>query len=128
MLRALGPDFESGWDIYTLMYLHERLFSVAVDGEWSQWSEALGFSNFSLPPVDISGNDFLLLSASFLLDQDLRPLFDAWGIDFGEDASNQVNAYGLPSTELVYYAATNTNDLTSVFTLPIDGQTLWPNQ
>ncbi|WP_368872999.1 hypothetical protein [Shewanella algae] len=52
---------------------------------------------------NLDGNDFMLLSLSKLLQLDMRPWFDLWGVRYQAQAANQVAAYGYPAAEAVFY-------------------------
>jgi len=119
-------DFlESGWDIYTLMYLHERLFSHALN-DWEAQRELLGFQLYSEAPAEISGNDFMLISMSYLSTRDQRPFFDMWGIDYSAEASAQVEFYGFEAAARQFYPNSNANASPTDSAIMIDGAAAWP--
>ena len=121
-----GLEFlQTGWDIFTLMYLHERLFSSVSD--WAAQKDALGFSTYSTMP-EIDGNDFMLLSLSFISRIDQRPFFNMWGITYSDQASNQVAEYGFPLAERVFFASDNANGQPYPEPIPVDGVSPWPTE
>ncbi|WP_345857202.1 ImpA family metalloprotease [Shewanella algae] len=106
-LAALAEEhagLDNGWQIFTLLYLHERLFSHAIAdaARWGEMRDALGMSSYIDAP-NLDGNDFMLLSLSKLLQLDMRPWFDLWGVRYQAQAANQVAAYGYPAAEAVFY-------------------------
>ena len=106
-LAALAEEhagLDNGWQIFTLLYLHERLFSHAIADatRWVGMKDALGMSSYIDAP-NLDGNDFMLLSLSKLLQLDMRPWFDLWGVRYQAQAANQVAAYGYPAAEAVFY-------------------------
>lgn len=121
------PGLDNGWQIFTLMYLHERLFSDAIkdDTTWSNNKDKLGFGTYSSRPNNISGNDFMLISYSRLTGKDQRPFFDLWGVSYSPEASQQVASYTLPAAAKVYYATDNHCVSLNVPALPVDGSTVW---
>lgn len=126
-LAASRGRLDTGWDLFTLSYLHERLFGRAAGDEarWATEAVALGFSEYAAAP-DPDGNDFLLLSWSFLLETDLRPIFDLWGISFSAAASAQVDAYGVDEAVLQFWASDDVNGDPHPEPVPIDGTSAWP--
>ena len=115
---------ETGWDIYTLMYLHERLFTQALN-DWENHRDILGFDQYSEPPSDISGNDFMLISMSYISQKDQRPFFELWGIDYTPEASTQVEAYDFEQAEKIFYPNDNANIPPEEAPIQIDGESLW---
>ncbi|PTQ90149.1 ImpA family metalloprotease [Agitococcus lubricus] len=119
---------QNGWQIYTLMYLHERLFTEAIKSStaWTANSVKLGFGTYSAAPTSMNGNDFMLISYSYLTAKDQRPLFDAWGITYSDAANQQVASYGFMPATVVYYGATEHCSTLKVAARPVDGVTVWP--
>ena len=116
--------FQSGWDLYTLMYLHERIFS-SPSIDWNEQKSSLGFSEYETQP-DISGNDFMLLSSSFVTYKDQRPFFDMWGITYSEKASQQVASYMYPEADKIFFVNDNANASPRSTPILVDGQGEWP--
>lgn len=93
-----------GRNIYTLMYQAARLFSAyATDAtNWQAHAASLGFGlyNYTNDAVygagqtvnDMIGNDFLVVTLSFISRFDFRPYFIAHGVFFTSLANNQVIA------------------------------------
>jgi hypothetical protein len=117
----------NGWDVYTLMYLLERIVTHASDnGTWSEHKDGLGFSTYTYPPTGMSGNDFMLVAMSFVTGRDQRPFFDMWGVSYTGAASSQVEAYGFAEAPRVFYPNTDSSHPPSVDPVPVDGQGSWP--
>lgn len=117
---------ESGWDVYTLMYLHERIFNTALDNWSTDTASRIGFETYSAPPSEISGNDFMLISMSFVTHQDQRPFFNMWGIEFSEDASSQIDQFDFVETPMWYYPSENANAESTAEPIAVDGFGVWP--
>jgi immunomodulating metalloprotease len=119
---------DSGWELYTLMYLHERIFTNADEnnGDWNAIKEDLGFSEYAALPSDIGGNDFMLISMSFISQKDHRSFFDMWGITYSDEASAQVASYGFPEVPQVFYASEDANADPLPTPVAIDGTSPWP--
>jgi hypothetical protein len=124
--RSMG-QWDNGWDLFTLMYLHERLFSKAVgdSAAWSAQRDGLGFSIYS-GAADIDGNDFMLISFSFLSQADQRPFFDLWGVSYSQKAADQVAAYGVPAAPKQMWVTEDGNGDPREEPMPIDGVGVWP--
>ena len=120
------PWLESGWDVYTLMYLHERLFTDALLGDWASQRDGLGFGTYSAAPDGMEANDFMLISMSFITGRDQRPFFELWGIDFTEAAGAQVASYGFEPVPRQFFASVDANAPPHPEPVPIDGVSLWP--
>jgi hypothetical protein len=121
------PHIADGWDIYTLMYLHERIFSRALE-DWENSSANVGFDTYSTAPNDISGNDFMLLSLSYITERDHRSFFDMWGIEYSNNAWNQVEFYNFPVAEQQFTPNDNPNIPPTHSPVSIDGSSTWPSR
>lgn len=121
-------QLSSGWQIFTLMYLHERLFTDAIKdaAAWSANKDKLGFGTYAAAPVGIDGNDFMLVSFSFLTRRDQRPFFDAWGVSYSAAAAQQVASYGFAAITPVYYHSPDHCTALNVPAFPVDGVTVLP--
>ena len=119
--------FDSGWDIFTLLYHHDRLFSAAVADAtvWSSERDALGFSTFA-DAGSIDGNDFMLLSYSFLTERDQRPFFDLWGVTYSSEASEQITAYGFEAVDKQMWVSNDVNGDPHPTPVAVDGSSEWP--
>ena len=117
----------SGWDIYTMMYLQDRIMQKALADEesWDAAKETLGFSNYTDRP-DMDGNDFMLLSSSWLTDRDQRPFFDMFGVTWTAQADEQLDSYGLVEEERTFWANEDTNTPPTGTPVLIDGTSAWP--
>lgn len=118
---------DSGWDVYTLLYLHDRLTDQALRDEdtWDAGKGALGFDTYADRP-DMDGNDFMLLSMSWLTERDQRPFFDMFGITWSAAADAQLDAYGLEPEPRTFWASTNANLAPHPDPVFIDGVSVWP--
>ncbi|MBW3164725.1 ImpA family metalloprotease [Ferrimonas balearica] len=103
MTMANGTKLENGFGIYTLLYLHNRIFGRAVSNqqEWEANRNKLGFSLFPYAGHEvydgrnvggIPGNDFMLVSLSKLTGIDWRSHFDLLGLHYTSLAGEQVEA------------------------------------
>jgi hypothetical protein len=124
---------DNGWDIFRLMYIHERLFSKAIadDTAWLNNKDRLGFNQYvsRSSVTGIAGNDFMLISMSFISGRDQRPFFDMWGVTYSIEASNQVKNFNYPKAEQKYWVVPNEKAAFKeplATPLPVDGQTVWP--
>ncbi|MFZ2726013.1 MAG: ImpA family metalloprotease [Methylococcaceae bacterium] len=101
------PQFgDGGWDIFTLLYLQERLFTQAInsDSAWTANKDKLGFSLYDKATANaINGNDYMLIATSFITGKDQRAFFDLWGVPYSITASNQVANYGYTNAEKRFY-------------------------
>ncbi|MCW8329462.1 ImpA family metalloprotease [Photobacterium sp. SDRW27] len=98
-----GDKLENGFNVFTLLYLHNRIFGhyAANETDWLNNRERLGFSLF---PYDghavfggknirsIPGNDFMLVALSVITNRDWRPYFDMFGLRYSSLAESQVVA------------------------------------
>lgn len=118
---------DSGWDVYTLMYLQDRLTGRAMRDEdaWDAAKEALGFGEYTDIP-DMDGNDFMLLSMSWITERDQRPFFAMFGITWSADADAQLEAYGLEPEPATFWASTDCNQPPHPDPVLIDGVSVWP--
>jgi immunomodulating metalloprotease len=94
--------FSDGWELYTLMHLQERNFSVA-SAQWSSLRGALGFSTYAAYPSTISANDFMLISASRIIGRDMSPIWDMYGITFSAEAAAQVASFNYAQAEKLLF-------------------------
>lgn len=96
--RHHNPRFTDGWELYTLLHLHERNFNLdATNTNWLSARDALGFGTYAARPSTISGNDYMLIVTSRIIGRDMRPVWDLWGVTYSAEAAAQVTAYTLPA-------------------------------
>jgi hypothetical protein len=127
-VAALG---DSGWDLFRLMYIQERLFSNAIGNQtsWDAQRLNLGFGQYTAPPTAITSNDFMLISMSYITGRDQRAFFDMWGVTYSPEASAQVASYGFAKVKKNFWVVANE---AQAFTDPlptpvlINGTSAWP--
>jgi len=123
---------QQSWDLYTKLFLMERIFTDAIktDATWNEAKALLGFGAYTkLDAGNISGNDFLYISASVIAQKNYSDYFGAWGIEVSQAAKDQVTANGLTVQipKRFYYVH---NELPAVMptdadTIPLDGTSVW---
>ncbi|SFF54799.1 Peptidase M60, enhancin and enhancin-like [Duganella sp. CF458] len=126
---------DNGWDLYRLLYLHERLLSKASgsDASWSSERAKLGFSDAGYASratvQSITAEDNMLVAVSFITGRDQRSFFDMWGIKYSATAAAQVAAYGYPaSSKRFWVVPCEKNGLKAPLSAPVavDGVSAWP--
>ena len=123
--REITGEASRGWDIYTLLYLAERQFSHVSVEDWGAERGKFGMDNFAKKP-ELNGNEFMLLEASFLSGRDLRPLWDIWGVDYGSDTAEQLDALALPAHDKVIWVGPNSNDWSRIEKIAVTENMTWP--
>ncbi|NLS14509.1 hypothetical protein HGP28_16725 [Vibrio sp. SM6] len=100
-----GKPLDMGYHIYTLMYLHDRIFGKYAKTEalWNEHRTKLGFSLFDYTNAGVygegknitsmPGNDFMLVALSFYTQKDWRPYFDMFGLHYTDLAAQQVTLH-----------------------------------
>ncbi|HDQ4605775.1 hypothetical protein I5M67_22825 [Pseudomonas aeruginosa] len=126
----LKNDPLQGWDIWTLLYLHQRQVDKS---DWDASKAALGYGTYAQRPGNsgdassTDGNDNLLLGLSWLTQRDQRPTFALWGIRTSAAAQAQVAAYGFAEQPAFFYANNRTNEYSTVKLLDMSqGSPAWP--
>ncbi|END0093744.1 metalloprotease ImpA [Pseudomonas aeruginosa] len=126
----LKNDPLQGWDIWTLLYLHQRQVDKS---DWDASKAALGYVTYAQRPGNsgdassTDGNDNLLLGLSWLTQRDQRPTFALWGIRTSAAAQAQVAAYGFAEQPAFFYANNRTNEYSTVKLLDMSqGSPAWP--
>ncbi|MCF1430105.1 MAG: ImpA family metalloprotease [Shewanella sp.] len=144
MELADGTILENGFNLYTLLYQHQRIFGkyVAKANDWNANKDKLGFSLFPYDGhavyggrkvKDIPGNDFMLVSLSKLTGMDWRSHFDMLGLRYSSLAADQVQAnstqgilsMGMYILENDLPPANMSNELTFLPLSITDGSTQW---
>ncbi|CAE6944272.1 Peptidase M60-like family [Vibrio sp. B1REV9] len=105
---ADGTVMSNGFDIYPLLYLHERIFGkyAATQELWDANRERLGFGMFdfnndTLGEIKhISGNDFMLVSLSYMTGKNWSLYFDMMGLRYSDKAAAQALAHGTVGGEV----------------------------
>ncbi len=140
-----GRRLTDGWDIFPLLYAHARLLdSAARDAtSWNTARSSLGFDRFAYDGDatygggnvrSIPGNDFLVVSLSFLTGLDVRPYFRDHGVRVSDLASAQVDAHitagrvsgTLGGNAVVLETEVAPRDLSTATTVALDGTATWP--
>ncbi|PHV10389.1 ImpA family metalloprotease [Chitinimonas sp. BJB300] len=103
-------DETRGWDIVTLLYLHQRQFA---QGDWATIKDRLGYSQYATRP-SVDGNDNLLITLSLITQRDQRPTFNLWGVRYSAAAASQVTSFGFAAEPALFFANTVTNKHSSV--------------
>ncbi|MER0769179.1 hypothetical protein DB380_16255 [Pseudomonas aeruginosa] len=126
----LKNDPLQGWDIWTLLYLHQRQVDKS---DWDANKAALGYASYTQRPGNsgdassTDGNDNLLIGLSWLTQRDQRPTFALWGIRTSAAAQAQVAAYGFAEQPAFFYANNRTNEYSTVKLLDMSqGSPAWP--
>ncbi|WP_258154812.1 metalloprotease ImpA [Pseudomonas sp. 17053703] len=126
----LKNDPLQGWDIWTLLYLHQRQVDKS---DWDANKAALGYASYAQRPGNsgdassTDGNDNLLIGLSWLTQRDQRPTFALWGIRTSAAAQAQVAAYGFAEQPAFFYANNRTNEYSTVKLLDMSqGSPAWP--
>ncbi|MDQ6227556.1 metalloprotease ImpA [Pseudomonas aeruginosa] len=126
----LKNDPLQGWDIWTLLYLHQRQVDKS---DWDANKAALGYGTYAQRPGNsgdassTDGNDNLLIGLSWLTQRDQRPTFALWGIRTSAAAQAQVAAYGFAEQPAFFYANNRTNEYSTVKLLDMSqGSPAWP--
>ena len=101
--RHYNRNLGDGWALMTLAYVQDRNFEAA-ESTWAASAARLGFGTYAAAyPSEMDGNDFLLITSSFVIGRDMRPMFDLWGVTYSAEASAQVAAYRYtPSARLLF--------------------------
>ncbi len=142
---STGTTLTNGFDIFTLLYAEARLLrkSGVDDVAWDAAKNNLGFGLFprtghatygGRDVRDMPGNDFLLVSLSFLSGLDFRPYFNDLGVRFTDLAASQVEAFiaagkvngPIGSALAVLDEDLPDADISKVATVPPDGVATWP--
>ncbi|QDL54015.1 ImpA family metalloprotease [Rhodoferax aquaticus] len=119
-------DEAKGWDIVTLLYLHQRQFSGTSGADWAANKTKLGYSQYASRP-DVSGNDNLLIALSWITQRDQRATFDLWGVSYSAAAADQVASYSFAAEPALFYANTSTNNHATVRKVNMDVPSpVWP--
>ncbi|QDL55540.1 ImpA family metalloprotease [Rhodoferax aquaticus] len=116
----------SGWDIVTLLYLHQRQFDAVAAADWAANRNKLGYSTYANKPSP-SGNDNMLITLSWITGRDQRPTFDLWGVRYSPEAAAQVAAFGFAAEPALFYANTSVNNHSTVRKVDMSvASPVWP--
>jgi hypothetical protein len=126
---------DEGWDLYRLLYLHDRQLSKALgsDDAWNTERAKLGFSDAGYASrgaaQSITAEDYMLVVTSFITGRDQRSYFDMWGVKYSATAAAQVAAYAYPATVKRFWVVPcEKNGLKAPLPAPVavDGVSAWP--
>jgi len=119
-------DIATGWDIVTLLYLHQRQFDALTSAEWPANRSKLGYSSYATKPSP-TGNDNLLITLSWITGRDQRPTFDLWGVRYSANASAQVAAFAFAVEPALFYGNSSTNNHGTVRKIDMSvASPVWP--
>jgi hypothetical protein len=109
-----GGAVDAGWSIYPMLYIAARNFEAAKgsDALWNGFRSQFGFGSYGATRADLTdslntllSNDFMLIESSFLIERDMRPYFDMWGIYYSSAASDSVAAMGYAAAGKIFFPA-----------------------
>jgi Immunomodulating metalloprotease helical domain/Peptidase M60, enhancin and enhancin-like/N-terminal domain of M60-like peptidases len=89
------PYTQQSWDVYTKMFLLERIYSDAIksDAKWNAVKDRLGFGNYTLANAKtITAEDFMYVAASTISGLNYSDYFETWGVGISQAAKDQVAA------------------------------------
>lgn len=140
-----GRPLADGWDIFTLLYLHARLFNNAAKTEasWNAARAQLGFDRFAFmgdaqyggrTVAAMPGNDFMLVALAWITGRDARPYFREHGVRFSDLADGQVQAMvtagrvtqTLGGSAVVLETDLAPLDMSATARVTLDGTAVWP--
>ncbi|MFO1275242.1 MAG: ImpA family metalloprotease [Sphaerotilus natans] len=116
--RHHNPALGDGWALMTLLHLLDRNFD-ANKVNWPAVAASYGFGTYASFPSSISGNDFMLVAASFIVGRDLRPLFDLWGVTYTATAAAQVAAHGRTPVEPLLFPMSQVSQIPARVGAPV---------
>jgi hypothetical protein len=116
--RHHNASLGDGWAVLTLAHLLDRNFE-ANKANWPAVAAGFGFGTYTAYPSAISGNDFLLVSSSFIIGRDMRPMFDLWGVTYSAEASAQVAAHGLVPTDKLLFPMSQVSQVPAKVGAPV---------
>ena len=116
--RHYNSNLGDGWAVLTLPYLLDRNFEVNK-ANWPAVAAKFGFGTYAAYPSDINGNDFLLITSSFAIGRDMRPMFELWGVKVTAAASAQVAAYDFPSSGKLLFPMSQVSQVPAKVGAPI---------
>ncbi|AKB06061.1 ImpA family metalloprotease [Vibrio cholerae] len=97
-----GSTLKNGFDIFTILYLHQRIFDKYTGNEaiWNENRDRLGFSKFDYKSTlgevkHMPGNDFMLVTLSYYTGYDWTPHFDLLGLRYSSLAKEQAVQHGI---------------------------------
>ncbi|MEF1219266.1 hypothetical protein REH76_15965, partial [Photobacterium damselae] len=97
-----GTRLERGYDIFTTLYLYSRSFGKYSKNKesWDLNKTKLGFEMFSYnnehgPIASITGNDFMLVTLSYITQKDWTAFFDMFGLRNSDTAIAQAKSHGV---------------------------------
>jgi immunomodulating metalloprotease len=117
----------TGWDIVTLLYLHQRQLDATTAANWAAQRSQLGYSTYASKPSPVAPNDHMLITLSWITKRDQRPTFDLWGVRYTDTAKAQVAAFAFPKEQALFYGNTTTNDHRTVRKINMSvANPVWP--
>jgi len=126
------------WEVYTKLYLMERIFEDGCESEekWDSVKSKLGFDDYNLTEAKelldwanlIGGNDFMVITLSKIANRDYRDYFRAWGLRISDKANSQLDSTNYEEKIAPqYFLYRDDNDLVvdmPTKSLPLDGARL----
>ena len=111
-----------GWQLYPMLHILKREFD-RIDGDDTNWNAGkavVGFSSYSRAELaNLTRNDFLLISTSFILGYDLQNYLEMFGLNFGAKAISQVQLAGLPAMPRNFFLPAENKDFCKTLAQPV---------
>ena len=110
--------WDRAWDIYTLLYLHERQVKALTSSNWEANKEKFGFSanesfNSARFSDQTSYHDYLMTALSQITGRNQFTLFNMWGVQTSAAAQAAIVSKNYAAQDPHFYAVVCSDDFRS---------------
>jgi hypothetical protein len=110
--------WDQAWDVFALLYLHQRQVKNLNADNWDANKAKFGFAAdepFLATRFDTISNyhDYLLTALSFITGRNQSNLFNMWGIETSADARRRLSSKSYPDQPANFYAVVCSDDFRS---------------
>lgn len=110
--------WDRAWDIYTLLYLHERQVKALTASNWDANKQKFGFSanelfNSGRFSDETSYHDYLMTALSQITGRNQATLFNMWGVQTNATAQAAIASKNYAAQDPHFYAVVCSDDFRS---------------
>jgi hypothetical protein len=97
---------DNGWHLLARLHILERVIN-SIKADWDAKKASIGFDQYTLEAFNaMRKNDWMLVSLSFAAGLDYRDYLTMMGVEYSQQAADQVASFGYPMVPKTFFIST----------------------